>query len=283
MAVDLHLHSSVSDGTDSPGEVVRLAADAGLSALALTDHDTLAGIPEAAAEADRLGIRFVAGTELSVNWPTGTMHMLVYYLAPGPGPLQERLGDLVAARTVRNHQILERLARSGMVIRHDEVVAEAGGGVVGRPHIAALMVEHGFVDTIAAAFDRWLGLGRPAYVPRHRLDAVEAVDLARRSGGLPVIAHPHTLGAGAADYSDAFETLAVAGLAGIEAYYSEYEPALRTHLARLASSLGLLATGGSDYHGRYKPGLAVGVGHGDLSVPDDVLAALDAAHRGGDA
>ncbi len=283
MAVDLHLHSSVSDGTNSPGEVVRLAADAGLSALALTDHDTLAGIPEAAATADRLGIRLVAGTELSVNWPTGTMHMLVYFLSPGPGPLQDRLDGLVSARTTRNHQILERLADLGMVIEHDAVVAEAGGGVVGRPHIAALMVERGYVDTIAAAFDRWLGSGRPAYVPRRRLDAVEAIDLARRSGGLPVIAHPHTLGAGAADYGEAFATLAAAGLAGIEAHYSEYAPELRTHLARLASSLGLIATGGSDYHGRYKPGLAVGVGLGDLCVTDDVLDALDAAHRRGDA
>ncbi len=277
MPVDLHVHSTRSDGTDSPREVVALAAAAGLTAVALTDHDTLDGIAEATAAADRHGIRLVPGTELSVDWPTGTMHMLVYFLEPVAGPLQDRLEAIRQARATRNRRILERLAHHGIVIEHTDVVAEAGGGVIGRPHIAALLVARGHVADMTDAFDRWLAKGRPAYVDRIRLGAHEAIALARESGAVPVIAHPHTLGIAADDYRRAFEELAAAGLAGVESYYSEYEPALRNHLAGLCAKLGLVATGGSDYHGRYKPGLAVGSGRGDLAVPDEVIAELDAA------
>ncbi len=277
MPVDLHLHSTCSDGTDSPETVVRLAAVAGLDALALTDHDTLAGIAAATDAAARLGIRLIPGTELSVNWPTGTMHMLVYFLEPGPGPLQDRLQGLVEARTVRNQRILERLGDHGIDIAHDDVLAEAGGDVVGRPHIAALLVRRGHAAGMAEAFDRWLGTGRPAYVSRERLDAREAIELARASGALPVIAHPHTLGLSAGDFRRAFEELAASGLAGIEAHYAEYDQDMREHLAGICSTLGLVATGGSDYHGRYKAGLRVGVGRGDLRVPDEAVEALDAA------
>ncbi len=278
MPVDLHLHSTRSDGTDPPHEVVALAAAAGLGAVALTDHDTLDGVAEARAAADRHGIRLIPGTELSVEWPTGTMHMLVYFLEPVSGPLQDRLEAIRQARAARNHRILERLAHHGIVIDHADVAAEAGGGVIGRPHIAALLVARGHVDDMTEAFDRWLARGRPGYVDRTRLGAHEAIGLARESGALPVIAHPHTLGVAADDYRRAFEELAAAGLAGVESYYSEYEPSLRDHLAGLCARLGLIATGGSDYHGRYKPGLGVGTGRGDLQVPDRVLADLDAAH-----
>jgi predicted metal-dependent phosphoesterase TrpH len=281
LPVDLHLHSARSDGTDDPATIVRLAAHAGLSTIALTDHDTLAGIDEARAAAATLGVRLISGTELSVNWPTGTMHMLVYYLEPGTGPLQDRLAGLVEARTVRNHRILDRLSEHGIVIDHDDVVAEAGGGVIGRPHIASLLVQRGHVDDMAAAFDRWLGTGRPAYVMRERLDAVEAIELALASGGLPVIAHPHTLGIGADEFRRAFEQLAAIGLAGIESHYAEYDQELRDHLAGICRTLGLVPTGGSDYHGRYKAGLSVGVGRGDLRVPDEVVEQLDARRTPG--
>lgn len=250
---------------------------AGLTTIALTDHDTLDGIAEAAEAAAEGGIGFIPGTELSVDWPTGTMHMLVYHLAPGPGLLQDRLADLREARERRNHVILERLARLGIDIPFAEVEAESGGGVIGRPHIAAVLVARGHAADIPDAFDRYLAQGRPGYVDRTRLAAAEAIDLARRSGAVPVIAHPHTLGVSQAEYSAAFSELAAVGLGGIESYYAEYSPELRLHLAGLCDQLGLVATGGSDYHGRYKPGLEVGTGRGDLVVPDDVVAALDAA------
>lgn len=281
MAVDLHLHSTESDGTDPPAEVVQRAADAGLTTIALTDHDTLDGIPAARRAASDAGISLIPGTELSVEWPTGTMHLLVYHLESGSGPLQDQLAMLRDARATRNEQILERLAAMGIEISLAAVHAEAGDGVVGRPHIAALLVERGHASSIAEAFDRFLARGRPGYVDRRRLDAFEAIDLALRSGAVPVLAHPHTIGVGASDYETAFRRLADAGLAGIESYYAEYEPALRMHLAALSERLGLVPTGGSDYHGRYKPGLTIGSGHGDLVVPDDTVPRLDALARSG--
>lgn len=277
MAVDLHLHSTQSDGTDSPTEIVRRAAEAGLTAIALTDHDTLDGMAEARRAANAVGIRLIPGTELSVDWSTGTMHMLVYHLEPGPGPLQDRLAGLQDGRTVRNGKILELLADDGIVIDDDELLAEAGEGVVGRPHIAALLVSHGHVSDIGEAFDQYLGTGRPAYVDRVRLEAGEAIRLARASGGVAVIAHPHTLGVAAEDFRTAFEELAASGLGGIEAYYAEYSPPLRAHLAGICDAMGLIATGGSDYHGDYKPGLHIGVGRGDLRVPDEAVEQLAAA------
>ena len=268
MPVDLHTHSRHSDGSDTAEEVVRAAAHAGLAAVALTDHDTLSGVAEARAEADRVGIGFVPGTELSVEWATGAMHLLVYYLEPGPGPLQDELAALRSGRTARNREITAALRSLGMAITDEEVAAEAGSGVVGRPHIAAVLVAKGHVDTISSAFDRFLGAGRPAYRPRPRLTAERAIRLARDSGAVPVVAHPHTLAVSAADYADAFRDLTAVGLGGIEAHYAEYPPDLRRHLADLADELGIVATGGSDAHGRYKPGLAVGTGRGDLRVPD---------------
>ena len=276
MAVDLHLHSLVSDGTDAPEDVVRLAAAADLNTIALTDHDTLDGIARAIAAAHEHGIRLIPGTELSVDWPTGTMHMLVYFLEPGEGPLQDRLAQLRNARHDRNRRILDRLGEAGIDIEYEAVVEEARGGTVGRPHIAALLVAAGSAASIADAFDRYLAKGRIGYVDRVRLEAHEAVRLARASGALPVLAHPHTLGVSRSDYEEAFTALASSGLAGIECWYAEYAPDVRRHLAGLAERLGLVATGGSDYHGRYKPGLQIGTGRGDLIVPDQAVEDLDA-------
>ncbi len=282
MAVDLHLHSTASDGTEPPSGVVALAAAAGLTAIALTDHDNLDGVAEAREAADVHGIEFVAGTELSVVWESsGAVHLLVYFLEPGTGPLQDRLEWLQRARSTRNERIAERLRELGIDLSYDEVVVEAGGRGVGRPHFAALLVAKGYVADIAGAFDRYLAAGRPAYVGRERLDALDAIRLARASGAVPVIAHPHTIGISADEYRDAFRQLAGEGLGGIEAHYAEYEPAMRAHLAELSRDLGVVATGGSDFHGSYKPGLYVGVGRGDLDVPDSVLDELRAQQRPG--
>ena len=276
MAVDLHLHSTTSDGTDTPAVVVGHAAAAGLTAIALTDHDTLDGLVEAAGAAERAGIELVPGVELSLEWPLGGMHLLVYHLLPGPGPLQDRLASLQAGREERNAVVVERLATLGWPITIEDVIEESGGGVVGRPHIASVLVRIGAAESIADAFDRWLARGRPGYVDRVRLGPEEAIGLALRSGAVPVLAHPHTTGVSADEYGRTFAELADMGLAGIESWYAEYPVELRRHLASLAAGLGLVATGGSDYHGAYKPGLSVGTGHGDLVVPDDVVAAIAA-------
>jgi predicted metal-dependent phosphoesterase TrpH len=257
--------------------VVELAAVAGLSALALTDHDNLDGIAEASSAADRHGIRLIPGTELSVEWPQGAMHMLVYFLDPGPGPLQDRLAELQASRHERNLEMVAALRELGIDITWDEVDEESGGTGTGRPHLAAVLVRKGVVADIPEAFDTLLAKGRPAYRNRIRLDYAEAAGLARASGAVPVVAHPHTIGVSAASYEDAFREVAAAGVLGIEAYYAEYTPEVRTHLAALAGRFGMVPTGGSDYHGSYKVDVEIGVGRGDLVVPDRVVDELLAA------
>lgn len=275
MAVDLHAHSTASDGTEPPSEVVRLAARAGLSAVALTDHDTLEGVGEARSEAARHGIELIPGTELSCEWDRGGLHVVVLFLEPGRGPLQDRLADLREARHRRNRDIARRLSDLGLDIDYPEVLAEAGRGSVGRPHFAAVMKRKGYVPDISTAFREYLGAGKPAYAPRRLLSPEEAIGMARRSGAVPVLAHPHTLGLDSTgEYEATYRWLAGMGLVGVECFYSEYDSAMRRQLERSVRSFGLLPSGGSDFHGDYKPGIGVGVGRGDLEVPDRVLEAL---------
>ncbi len=275
MAVDLHTHSLFSDGSDSPTEIVNAAADIGLIGIALTDHDILDGIPEAAAAAADRGLRFIGGTELSVLWRDQSMHMLIYFLEPGAGPIQDRLAELRESRHSRNVEIASRLEQLGVEITMAEVEAEAQTGVVGRPHFAGVLIHKGYVDSVPEAFERYLAAGRPAYVPRKRLTAEEAITLSRRSDAVAVIAHPHTLNLRAAEFATGFSELVDLGLGGIEAFYGEYTPEMRTRLAEICDALGIVATGGSDYHGRYKPHLAIGVGKGDLRVPDTAMDRLE--------
>jgi predicted metal-dependent phosphoesterase TrpH len=274
VAVDLHIHSNKSDGSDSPAAVVRGAVAAGLTGVALTDHDNLNGLAEAAGAAEAAGITFVPGTELSVNWAGSAMHMLVYFLEPGPGPLQDELGSLQQGRKNRNFEIVEKLNALGLEVSYEEIVEEAEGGGIGRPHFAAVLVRKGYVSDIQQAFDQYLATGRPGYVGRRRLDAADAVRLARLSGAVPVIAHPHTIGISESDYSTAFASLVEVGLGGIEAHYAEYAPELRRHLAALCEDYGIVPTGGSDYHGTYKVDLSIGTGRGDLNVPDETIGKL---------
>lgn len=277
MTVDLHLHSKASDGTESPAQVVRRASRLGVTTIALTDHDTLAGIAEAKAAAAPLPIDLIPGTELSVDWPTGKMHLLVYFLEPIAGPLQDRLAWLREGRNRRNAAIVNRLQQLGYDVTLGEAEAQAEGPSVGRPHIADALVTKGYFDARSEAFHDLLADGGAAYIERVRLSAEEAISLARDSGAVPVIAHPYTIGLGRAEYRAAFRELTSLGLGGIEAYYPEHTPALRSHLASIADQLGIVATGGSDYHGTGKPGLEIGTGRGDLIVPDHVVTALAAS------
>ncbi|MFP4074714.1 MAG: PHP domain-containing protein, partial [Actinomycetota bacterium] len=215
------------------------------------------------------------GVELSLNYDNGTMHLIVLWLDPGHGPLQDRLHGLQSGRTRRNEEIVRRLEEAGLPITIEEVLEEAGGGSVGRPHIAAVMVRHGYVPDIRTAFDLWLGRERPAYVGRNRLDPGEAIGLARESGAVPVLSHPHTLGVTTAPaMTDLLTDLKRAGLIGLEAIYGSYRRHEREGYADLARRFELIPSGGSDYHGSYKPGLSLGSGYGDLAVPDSVLDEL---------
>ncbi|MCP3977168.1 MAG: PHP domain-containing protein [bacterium] len=279
MAVDLHLHSNLSDGSDEPEAIVRKAADIGLTTIALMDHDNLDGIDRARAAAEPLGLDVISGTELSVGWNGDGMHLLVYFLEPVRGPLQDRLAEVQEGRSNRNLRIVDRLNELGMDVTFEEVAEQADGTGIGRPHFAAVLVRKGYAADIKDAFDRYLASGRSAYLPRTRLGALEVIELARQSGAVSSIAHPHTLGVARADYRHAFIELTEAGLGGIEAYYSEYSQELREHLADLCQDLGLAATGGSDYHGTYKPDLQIGIGRGDLVVPDGAIDDLIAQRK----
>ncbi len=275
--IDLHTHSNVSDGSDLPERIPELAAEAGCSAVSLTDHDSLAGLVPAARRAAELGITFVPGCEVSCR-PVGPggMHVLVYFVDDEASPLGDELVRLRDDRRRRNLALVERLATLGIPLTWDMVVAEAGGEEgVGRPHFASLMVTLGAVASIDEAFDRFLGNGRPAFVPKSRLGAEEVAELARRSVGVAVLAHPYSLGLDGHDLARAVRALAEAGFAGLEAVYGRYSPRQRAELGNLARRFDLVATGGSDHHGAIKPDLRVGTGRGDLKVPDAVLPMLE--------
>ncbi len=275
MAVDLHSHSTASDGSKKPSSIVEMAVERGLTALALTDHDTLEGVDDARSAAASTDLELIPGTELSLQYEAGGMHLVVLWLEPGLGPLQDRLGGLQSSRTDRNRRIVELLNEHGMAMTIDEVEEEARGGSVGRPHIAAIMTRKGYVSSIAEAFDLWLASGRPGYVGRPHPEPAETIGLARESGAVPILAHPHTLNINRApEMADLLTELRRAGLVGLEAIYSGYRRHEREGYADLARRFGLVPSGGSDYHGTYKPGLELGVGFGDLNVPESVLEEL---------
>jgi len=276
--IDLHTHSTVSDGSDAPQHVVELAVEAACSAVALTDHDSLAGIGPARRRAAELGITFVPGCEVSCR-PVGHggMHVLVYFVEEDGGPLDEELGRLRQDRRKRNLALARRLEDLGLPVTYDQVVAVAGGEAgIGRPHFAAALVEAGAAESIDDAFDRYLANDRPGYVGKARLSGPDVAALARASGGVAVLAHPYSLGLEGPDLARAVGELADAGFAGIEAVYGRYSPRQRTELGHLARRFDLVATGGSDHHGTIKPDLRVGTGQGDLKVPDKVLGLLEA-------
>jgi len=282
--IDLHTHSSVSDGSEPPERIPQLAAAAGCSAVALTDHDNLAGLPAAAVSAQRVGVELVPGCEVSCSASAagpaaagarGSMHVLVYFVDDPTSPLGRELEQLRADRAQRNDRLLARLAELEMPLERARVVALAGTEEgVGRPHVARAMVEAGYVADVSEAFDTWLADGRPAYVPKARLAPADVARLARDSGGVAVLAHPLSLELEPAALEQLIGDLADAGFAGIEATYGAYPEQDRARLVRLAREAGLVATGGSDFHGTFKPDLAVGTGHGDLQVPDAVLEEL---------
>lgn len=276
--IDLHTHSTVSDGSDPPERIPELAAEAGCSAVALTDHDSLAGLGTARARAAELGVRLVPGCEISCHLPgAGSAHVLCYFVEDDDGPLSEELVRLRSDRQHRNLHLAERLEGLGLPVTYADVVAEAGSEEgVGRPHFASALVKAGVAADIPDAFDRFLAAGRPAYVPKARLEPADVAALATASGGVAVLAHPFSLGLEGADLVSAVEALAGWGFAGIEATYGRYSPRQRQELGNLARRFGLVATGGSDHHGTVKPDLTVGTGRGDLKVPDQVLVDLEA-------
>jgi 3',5'-nucleoside bisphosphate phosphatase len=247
--IDLHTHSTASDGTDSPAVVMRRAADAGLDLVALTDHDTLAGHHEARAALPP-GLTLVEGMELSCRLDGRSVHLLCYGVDPDDPALAGECEAIRTDRVRRAEAIVGKLREMGAGVTWEQVVELAGGGVVGRPHIARAMVAAGAISTPAQAFTSdWIGPGGPAYVSRYALDPVAAVGLVRAAGGVAVLAHPGAVSRGWKIPDAAIATLAAAGLAGLETDHPDHDEPTRRRLAGLASSLDLIPSGGSDDHG----------------------------------
>lgn len=252
MRIDLHTHSTASDGTDAPAELVRKAAAAGLDVIALTDHDTTRGHAEAI-DALPEGLTLVTGAELSCRYDGISMHMLAYLFDPEePDLLAER--ELVRDdRVPRAQAMIAKLRELGVPISWEQVARIAGNGSVGRPHMASALVELGVVDSVSDAFTtEWLADGGRAYVHKHETDPFEAIRLVKAAGGVTVFAHPAASKRGPTVPESAIAELAAAGLDGIEADHMDHDPATRTRLRGLAANLGLLVTGSSDYHGSRK-------------------------------
>lgn len=275
--IDLHTHTTHSDGSATPEELIDKASAKGARAVAITDHDTVTALAEARAAAGRFGIEFVAGVEISAEFSPGTMHILGYCIDEASTAFREKLAELRRTREERNPQIASRLQSVGLDISYEEVVSTAGNEVVGRPHFARLMVEKGYVTSIQEAFDRFLKKGAAAYVEKARLSPVDSIELIHESGGVAVLAHPYQLKLSSYEQVDQLVTeLAGLGLDGIEAVYSRHSPAERANYAEIAVRHHLLVTGGSDYHGSYKPDIDIVSGLGDLEVPYALLEAVKA-------
>jgi 3',5'-nucleoside bisphosphate phosphatase len=275
--IDLHLHTTHSDGSLSPTKVLWLAHKAGVTALAITDHDIVTGIPEALAAGAELGIEIIPGVEISSRVGDSELHILGYCLHWQDPELNQRLAFLRESRHSRNPQIIERLRALGLDVTYEEVRALAGTDAVGRPHIARLLMDKKYVTSAKDAFDRYLADGRPAYVARELPNPADAIAWIRAAGGVAVLAHPTWAKVSGEGLTTLLTTLKTAGLGGIEVHYSTHTKRQTTEYLDLAKRLDLLVTGGSDFHGVTKPDIEVGTGRGDLKVSEKLLDPLKKA------
>ena len=276
--VDLHLHTTASDGVMSPSEIVRYAKTKGLQAIAITDHDTIEGLEEGLSEGERIGFEVIPGIEISAVHSPGSMHLLGFFLDIYHPLLNERLGYLQKARAERNPKIAEKLSRLGIDLTYEEVLKVSGGGQVGRPHFAQVLLGKRYVRSFQEAFDRFLKKGAPAYVDKFRFTAKEALHCINEAKGIAVLAHPNTLGMnGYSELENLLLKLVEEGLKGIEVYYPEHSASEVAQYKILAERYGLLLTGGTDYHGIEKNSLDIGVGRGDMKLPYSIVENLKAA------
>ena len=264
---DLHIHTNYSDGEYPPREVVRRAARAGLSVIAITDHDNILGIDEAIEEGEAIGISVLPGVELSAEDNGNDIHILGYLFDHRNGQLKETLEFFRAERLKRAKTILEKLRELGVFLDIEEVLEEAGHGAVGRPHIAHVLIKKGYVATVREAFESYLGYESPAYVPKFKMTVKDAIDLIKKAGGIPVIAHPGI----SAPPHKVLEFIDL-GLLGIEVWHPEHDEDTIAFYSRVADEHGLVKTGGSDYHGEQKGRANLGTIKLPYAVVRDLLA-----------
>ncbi len=267
--IDLHSHSLASDGELDAAEVAARARAGGLSVWALSDHDTVAGLQRAAAAAERHGLRFVPGIELSAFLAAREIHVLGHFVDPDHPALRRFEDTLAEHRRDRMERIVEKLGALNVRVRVEDIERWSGGKTIGRPHVARAIMEAGFVGSIKEAFDRFLADGKPAFVPRFRLEVAEAVSLVHGAGGTATIAHPGVSRLGTKE----IERLRAAGVDGLEVHHADQDPGMRERLLRVAERLDMVPTAGSDYHGE---NVSPDRRFGDVTMPAEDLARLEA-------
>lgn len=272
--IDLHTHSTASDGSLSPEELVALAKRSGLRAMALTDHDTTMGLPEAVAAGEKFDIEVVPGCELAVDAPQGFTHIVGLFLPEQPHKLEAAMQYLRDRRASRNERIVAKLQELGMDVTYEHILEIAGDGTVGRPHIARAIVEAGAATDVQNAFDVYLGEGGRAYLPKDKLSPEKALALLKEEGATTILAHPYTMQLQGEDEAKAIADMWEMGLDGIECHYTEHTRTMTEKYLALAERLGLLVSGGSDFHGSAKPDIHLGRGRGGLHVPYALLDAM---------
>lgn len=277
--IDLHCHTLHSDGTDTSEGLALLGDEARLSALCLTDHDTLDGIPGFLAMQPRVKVRLLVGTELSCRFLNRSLHVLGLLVDPGDARFQSRLAELRGRREDRNRRMILRLAELGCPVTQADVEAQADSPLLSRVHFAKALAARGFVRRPQEAFTRLIGDDCPGFVPREELSPAEASLWIREAGGVPVVAHPGRFAGGGFRWDEAMAELQQEGLEGLEGYYGEYRASEQKYFVNLAAKLGMVVTGGSDYHGGNKPGLRLGRGRGGLQVPDGLLECLETRQK----
>jgi hypothetical protein len=275
--VDLHTHTNKSDGSYTPAELVDYAIEKGLSAVAITDHDTTEGLDEALSHAEALrsqgkaSTEVIPGIEFSTKYEEKDVHVVGLFISYHAPAFQKKLDDFVNSRINRNIKMCEKLQEAGLNITYEKLMAANPGAVITRAHYASYLVEYGYVKSRSEAFDRYLGDHTRYFVPREKVTPEQAVQMILEADGIPILAHPPLYHMGKERLEKLVAFLKGQGLLGIEALYSSYTPQDERDMRFLASQYDLLLSGGSDFHGKNKPGLDLGVGYGKLFVPEELL------------
>lgn len=273
--IDLHVHSNKSDGTCTPTELVHYAVEKGLSAFALTDHDTVEGLDEALQAAQGQPVTVIPGIEFSTAYEEKDIHILGLFIDYKSPSFRSTLDEFIHSRERRNEKMCQRMQEYADIdITYEKLLATFPGAVITRAHYARYLLDNGYVKSMPEAFDRYIGDHAPCYIPREKVTPAQAVKLVLAAGGIPVLAHPPLYRMSDARLNRLVAELTENGLAGIETIYSTYTAGEEVHMRSLANQYHLLITGGSDFHGSNKPDIDLGVGKGKLNVPDELLDAL---------
>lgn len=276
--IDLHTHSTFSDGTFTPLQLVKYAEEKGLKAFALTDHDTTEGVKEA--KSIETNVEVISGVEISSRYDKKEIHIVGLYVNENDADLNKQLKYYREKRVTRNFEILEKLNSLGVNITIDDVKESCTGDVISRAHIAKALVSKGFVGSYTEAFDRYLGDNKCAYVPRETLNYEESMELITKAGGVPVLAHPLLYKMSDTNLENMMVKLRQKGLKAVEVYYSTHSNSDTQHIMAMANRVGLIYSGGSDFHGATKPKIDMGTGMGKLAVPYEILEKIRGERNG---